>query len=80
MIALDPFFQMVNDRGKTFLASFMVKFFRACIFDARQIACSLNHGHLHAQANAQIGDFFFTRILGCANFTLGTAFPKTTRD
>ena len=79
VIALDPFFEVINDWGKTFLTRFMVKFFRARIWYVNQVSGGLYNSHLHAEADAQIWHLTFACKLRGLDFTLGSPLAKTTR-
>ena len=71
---------MVDDRFKALFASFIVEFFRPRIGHADDIARGLDHGHLHAQTDAEIRDFIDPRIFCSLDFTFGAAFAKSTGD
>ena len=49
---------------------------RAGTFDASQIAGRLDHRHLHAEADAEIGNTAFASQLHRRDLTLGTAFAE----
>ena len=80
MVALHPFFEVVNHRLKALFAGFMIEFFRARVLDPRQVARRFDHRHLHAKADAEIGDFALTGELCRFDFALCPAFAKTARD
>ena len=47
------------------------------VFQACHVACKLNGGYLHAQANAEVGDFVRAGKMGCADFAFHAALAKT---
>ena len=77
MIALHPFFQVVDHGGETLLAGLMIKFFRSRICNVGQVAGGLNHRHLHAKADAEVGHFALTRELCRFDFAFRAALAKT---
>ncbi len=54
LVAAHPFGHQANERLGTF-----AEFRRGCLFDAGQIARSLDHRHLHAKADAEIRHLAF---------------------
>jgi len=63
VIALHPFLEVIDDGGKAGFAGLVVELFGAGIGHAGQIARRLDHRHLHAQADAQIGDVVLAGVL-----------------
>ena len=80
LVALDPFFQEVDDRGKAAFSGFVVEFFRACIDNVREVAGGFDDGHLHAEADAEIGHFVFARELRGEDFALGATLAEPAGD
>ena len=80
MVALHPFFQVIDNRGEPLFAGFVIKLFRASIGHINQVACSFDDGHLHAKADAEIRHFAFTGELCGFDFTFGATLAKTARN
>ncbi len=80
VVALHPFLQVIDDRGEAFRARLVVEFLGPGIGEAGEVAGGLDHRHLHAKADAQIGDLLFAGELGGLDLAFGPAFAKAAGD
>ncbi|MPL84476.1 hypothetical protein SDC9_30441 [bioreactor metagenome] len=76
VVALHPFLQVIDDGGEALLAGLVVEFLRARVGHAGEVARCLDHRHLHAKADAEIGDALFARILRGADLAFGAALAE----
>src|SRR5215472_16774228 len=70
-VALEPFGHEADDRLRR-----RAELGRVRRLDADEIARRLDHRHLHAKANAEIGHAALARELGRENLTLGAALAE----
>src|SRR5205823_6866716 len=75
LVALHPFDHQPDDR-----VTGRPKFGRVCALDAAQITRRLDHGHLHAEADAEIWHLPLAREPGGADCTLGAALAGAAVD
>lgn len=50
------------------------------VLDSEYVACVFDDGDLHTEANSEIGDFVFARVLASANHTLDASRAEAARD
>src|SRR5262245_20461400 len=62
LVALEPFGHQADHRLRR-----GAEFRRVRLSDAAEIARSLDHGHLHAETDAEVGHFALARELRCAD-------------
>src|SRR6185437_15656737 len=75
LVAAYPFRHQADNRmiGGTELA-------RRCILDSEQVARRLDHGHLHAEADAEEWHLALARKLHGMDLALGAAFTEAARN
>jgi hypothetical protein len=56
-----------------------IEFLGCSICISAEMACRLNHSHLHAKAYAQVGYFSLSGELGCLHHAIYPSSAKTTR-
>src|SRR6476646_6788617 len=75
LVALEPLRHQADDRFGC-----RAELCRVGILDAAKIACSLEHRHLHYEANAEIRHVALAGELRCPDFSFRAALTESTRD
>ncbi len=80
VVALHPFLQVIDDGGEALFAGLVVEFLGPGVGQAGEVAGGLDHRHLHAEADAEVGDLLFAGELGGLDLAFGAAFAKAAGD